>query len=163
MDWPSTTILVKPQRIKMQTNSTQNHDASNSVRQPKILQPDSLKSYDRGGGARTTPLVNPSIGATGFINGITEFAPGTAIPFHSHNCEESVMLLEGDAMLDINGQEYRIKPFDTTWIPPNVAHRFRNMSNTLPMKILWIYASASATRTLIDSGETRPVSSEHQQ
>src|SRR3546814_1799865 len=62
-----------------------------------VLKPDQLKSHDRGGGARTTPLVLPSVGATGFINGITEFAPGTAIPFHSHNCEESVMLLSGHA------------------------------------------------------------------
>jgi quercetin dioxygenase-like cupin family protein len=56
---------------------------------------------------------------------------------------------------------HELKPFDTTWIPPNVAHRFRNRSDTEPMKILWIYASTSATRTLIETGETRAVSSEH--
>lgn len=128
---------------------------------PLVLRPAELKSYDRGGGARTTPLVSPAIGAAGFINGITEFAPGVAIPFHSHNCEESVMLLAGDAILDIQGEEHRLSPFDTTWIPPNLPHRFRNMSETQPMKILWIYASPQATRTLTETGETRPVSSEH--
>ncbi|MBU2286773.1 MAG: hypothetical protein KKC85_10095, partial [Gammaproteobacteria bacterium] len=71
--------------------------------QPAVLRPDQLKSHDRGGGARTTPLVGPGTGATGFVNGITEFAAGTAIPFHSHNCEESVMLLQGEAILDIEG------------------------------------------------------------
>lgn len=71
------------------------------------------------------------------------------------------MLLEGDAMLDIDGQEHRLKPLDTTWIPPNVSHRFRNLSTTQPMKILWIYASVDATRTLTATGETRPVSAEH--
>jgi quercetin dioxygenase-like cupin family protein len=128
---------------------------------PLVLRPAELKSYDRGGGARTTPLVSPAHGAGGFINGITEFGPGVAIPFHSHNCEESVMLLAGDAILDILGEEHRLVPLDTTWIPPNVSHRFRNMSDTQPMKILWIYASPQATRTLTDSGETRPVSAEH--
>ena len=54
-----------------------------------VLHPDRMVTHDRGGGARTTPLVLPSIGATTFINGITEFASGAAIPFHSHNCEES--------------------------------------------------------------------------
>jgi hypothetical protein len=29
------------------------------------------------------------------------------------------------------------------------------------MKILWIYASAQATRTLVETGETRFVSAEH--
>jgi quercetin dioxygenase-like cupin family protein len=105
--------------------------------------------------------VSPSLGATSFISGITEFAPGTAIPFHSHNTEESVMLLEGDAIMDIDDQEYRLQPLDTTFIPPNVMHRFRNISDTKPMKILWIYASAAATRTLRDSGETNLVSLEH--
>jgi quercetin dioxygenase-like cupin family protein len=126
-----------------------------------VLRPDQIKSHDRGGGARTTPLVLPSLGATGFINGITEFSPGTAIPFHSHNCEESVMLLAGNAYLDIAGEVHELKAFDTTFIPPNVPHRFRNMSDTEPMKILWIYASVNATRTLMDSGETRAVAAEH--
>ena len=129
--------------------------------QPRVLRPSEIASHDRGGGAKTTPLVSPAIGAQGFINGITEFAPGAAIPFHSHNCEESVVLLEGDAMLDIDGKEYPVKPFETTWIPPNMSHRFRNLSVTQPMKILWIYASPQATRTVTATGETRPVSAEH--
>jgi quercetin dioxygenase-like cupin family protein len=131
------------------------------MKAPVVLRPDDLKSHDRGGGARTTPLVSPAVGATGFINGITEFAPGTAIPFHSHNWEESGMLLSGHATLDIEGEEYELKPFDTTWIPPNVPHRFRNRSESEPMKILWIYASVAATRTLVETGETRSVSAEH--
>ena len=135
----------------------------NKPQAPVVMRPDEMKSHDRGGGARTTPLVLPSIGARSFINGITEFAAGTAIPFHSHNCEESVMLLEGHAMLDIEGQEHELKPFDTTWIPPNIPHRFRNISPDKGMKIFWTYASIAATRTLLDTGETRPISAEHKQ
>ena len=126
-----------------------------------VLRPSDIKSHDRGGGARTTPLVTPAIGSTSFINGITSFDAGVAIPFHSHNCEESVMLLEGDAMLDIEGREIPLKPQDTTWIPPNVPHRFRNMSATQPMKIFWTYARADATRTLMETGVTNRVSAEH--
>ena len=127
-----------------------------------VLRPDQIKSHDRGGGARTTPLVLPSVGASTFINGITEFSGGTAIPFHSHNCEESVMLLEGEAMLDIEGQpSVRLQALDTTWLPPNLSHRFRNLSDTQPMKILWIYARLDATRTLTESGQTSLVSGEH--
>ena len=130
--------------------------------QARVMRPADLKSHDRGGGARTTPLVGPSCGATSFINGITSFAPGAAIAFHSHNCEESVMLLEGEAMLDIDGQEsVRLQPLDTSWLPPNLSHRFRNLSDTKPMKILWIYARADATRTLTETGVTNFVSAEH--
>lgn len=126
-----------------------------------VLRPDEIRSHDRGGGARTTPLVLPSVGATTFINGITEFGPGAAIAFHSHNCEESVVLLEGHAYLDIAGEVHELKPLDTTFIAPNVPHRFRNRSATEGMKILWIYASVDATRTLVENGETRPVTAEH--
>ncbi|HMS78370.1 MAG TPA: cupin domain-containing protein [Burkholderiaceae bacterium] len=127
-----------------------------------VLRPSELPTHDRGGGASTTPLVKPSIGAAGFINGITSFGPGAKIAFHSHNCEESVMLLEGDAMLDIDGQDsVRLQPLDTTWLPPNLSHRFRNLSDTKPMKILWIYARADATRTLTETGVTNFVSAEH--
>jgi quercetin dioxygenase-like cupin family protein len=129
----------------------------------KLLRPSELPRHDRGGGARTTALVSPALGATTFISGITEFDPGTAIPFHSHNCEESVVLLEGDAVMDIDDLEFRLQPLDTTFIPPNVVHRFRNLSATRPMKILWTYASRNATRTLRDTGETRAVALEHTQ
>jgi len=129
-------------------------------RKAAVLRPSDIPSHNRGGGASTTPLVGPSVGATAFINGITSFEPGTAIPFHSHNCEESVMLLEGDAMLDIDGKEIALQPLDTTWIPPNVSHRFRNMSATRPMKIFWIY-ERDATRTLTETGVTNFVSAEH--
>lgn len=126
-----------------------------------VLRPEQLTTHERGGGARTTPLVLPSLGATTFINGITEFAAGAAIPFHSHNCAESVVMLEGHAYLDIAGEVHELKPLDTTFIAPNVPHRFRNRSATEGMKILWIYASPNATRTLVDTGETRPVAAEH--
>ena len=126
-----------------------------------LLRPSLLKTYERGGGARTTPLVGPLTGASVFINGITSFDPGVAIPFHSHNCEESVVLLEGDAVMEVDGEEYHLQVLDTTWIPANVSHRFRNLSQTKPMKILWIYASLDATRTLTDTGITSSVSMEH--
>jgi quercetin dioxygenase-like cupin family protein len=126
-----------------------------------VLRPEQLMTHDRGGGARTTPLVVPSVGEASFINGITEFDGGAAIPFHSHNCPESVMLLSGRACLDVEGASHELKPFDTTYIAPNVSHRFRNLSSTEPMKILWIYARPDATRTLTETGETRPVAIEH--
>jgi quercetin dioxygenase-like cupin family protein len=126
-----------------------------------VLNPATLPTHDRGGGARTTPLVSPAVGTTSFITGYTSFGPGVEIPFHRHNCQESVVLMEGDAILDIDGNEYRLVPHQVTFIPPNVDHRFRNPSKTSEMKILWIYATADATRTLTATGQTHFVSVEH--
>ncbi|WP_050470429.1 cupin domain-containing protein [Herbaspirillum chlorophenolicum] len=129
--------------------------------QAALLKPEDLKTYERGGGARTTPLVGPSLGCNAFITGYTSFGGGAEIAFHSHNCEESVVLMEGEAIMDIDGLEFQLKPHDVTFIPPNVSHRFRNLSKTNPMKIMWIYARTDATRTLTETGATAPVSAEH--
>lgn len=126
-----------------------------------LLKPEDLPRHERGGGASTTPLVTPRVGTTSFITGYTSFGGGAEIPFHSHNVQESVVLMEGRAILDIDGLEYELKPHDVTFIPPDVPHRFRNLSKTEPMKILWIYATPDATRTLTDSGATNFVSAEH--
>lgn len=133
----------------------------NPKQKPGIFRPDQIVARERGGGARTIPLVSRASGTTSFINGITIFEPGAAIPVHSHNCEESVMLLEGVALAEIDGERHALKPEDTTFIPANLPHRFINASDTEPMKILWIYASVDATRTIVATGDTRSIDDEH--
>ena len=126
-----------------------------------LLKPETLATHDRGGGARTTPLVTPSVGTTSFITGYTSFDGGVEIPFHSHNCEESVMVLEGRALVEIDGTEYEVGTHDVTFLPANVPHRFRNASTTERMRILWTYASIDATRTIVATGDTRTIDAEH--
>ena len=128
---------------------------------PAVLRPDQLPVTERGGGARTIPLVTAALGSKEMLNGITSFQPGAAIPLHSHNCEESVIILEGSAVFELDGVEHELNRYDTTWIPPNVPHRFRNVSDQDPLRIFWTYASVDATRTMIATGETRSIASEH--
>lgn len=126
-----------------------------------ILRPRELNTNDRGGGARTTPLVTRKCGSTSMINGITAFDPGASIGLHKHNCEESVMVLDGEAIAEIDGVQHRLGANDTTWIPANVPHRFINASDSQPMRIFWTYASIDATRTMIATGEERAIDAEH--
>lgn len=126
-----------------------------------LLRPSELPSADRGGGARTIPLVTRKVGTRQLLNGITVIGPGSAIPLHSHNCEESVIVLEGNPIAEINGESFALQPHDTTWIPANLPHFFRNPSSDTTVKIFWTYASTEATRTLVATGETRSIDSEH--
>ena len=119
---------------------------------PHVLVPDTLPAIDRGGGARTVPLVTREIGATSFLNGITQFAPGGRIAHHSHNCVESVMIIEGTAIVDIDGVRTRLDRHDTTFVPANIAHHFENASSTAPMAIFWTYGSVDATRRVDETG-----------
>lgn len=130
------------------------------VTRPLILRPDELPAFDRGGGARTTPLVTGARGATTFLNGITEFEPGAAIPHHVHNVAESVVILRGEAVVDIDGERTRLREHDATFVPAGIPHHFENCSATEPMKIMWVYASPEATRTLVDTGAERRIDAE---
>lgn len=126
-----------------------------------VLRPSEIPARVRGGGARTIPLVTRHTGSTSFINGMTIFEPGAAIPLHFHNCEESVLLLEGEAVAEIDGTEHPVAAGDVTFIPAGVPHRFRNTSREKGLTILWTYASIDATRTLVETGDTRLIDEEH--
>ena len=130
------------------------------TRKAAILRPDQLPVNDRGNGARTIPLVTRKCGSTSMINGITAFEPGAKIGVHFHNCEESVMILEGEAVAEIDGTRHHLKAGDTTWIPSNTPHRFLNESDKL-MRIFWIYADINATRTMVASGVEQTIDEEH--
>lgn len=125
-----------------------------------ILRPTELPRKERGNGASTVPLVGSHLGSTTFLNGITTFDPGAAIGHHSHNCVESVAVIEGTAFVDIDGTEHYLNTYDTTFVPANIVHRFRNASETEPMKIFWTYASIDATRTMAGTTERTRIDEE---
>lgn len=129
------------------------------TRKAVILRPEELPVKDRGNGARTIQLVTRRVGSTSVINGITEFDPGAKISLHKHNCEESVMVIEGEGVVEIDGERHQMRTGDTTWVPADVPHRFINQSDTT-MRIFWTYATVEATRTTIETGEVRRIDAE---
>ena len=126
-----------------------------------VLSPGDIAVRERGNGARTIPLVNARIGSQKTLSGITEFDPGAAIALHFHNCEETVLLLSGEGIAEIDGQEFPVGPLHVSWIPAGVPHRFRNVSKTEKMRIYWTYASIDADRTIVATGVTARIDKEH--
>ena len=121
--------------------------------QPRIFKFDQIPLVARGGGVQTKPMLNRSMGASAMTSGITSFPPGAAIRLHSHNTEEMVTILEGDAVVEIEGRETKLSRYDTTFVPAGIFHRFINQSGSI-MRILWVYGSIHVTRTFADTGET---------
>jgi quercetin dioxygenase-like cupin family protein len=119
-----------------------------------IVKVDRVKKLDRGGGIETIPLITPqSADNPVFTTGISTYPQGKGAPLHSHNCPEQVTLLEGVGEVEIDGVVTALSQYDSTYIPGNLLHAFRN-TGAGPMKILWVYGSNRVTRTFAASGET---------
>jgi quercetin dioxygenase-like cupin family protein len=118
-----------------------------------ILTYERLGEIDRGTGVKTRLLVHKGLGSQHITNGVTRFEPGSKIALHYHNCDESVVVVEGEAIAEVDGQRHAMTRFDTTFVPAGVPHRFLNESDK-PMAILWTYAASHVTRTFVETGVT---------
>jgi len=49
--------------------------------------------------------------------------PGAATPVHRHDCEEAIVILEGQGVLALDGGEQAFGPGETLLIPRNAVHQ----------------------------------------
>ena len=118
----------------------------------RVLHFDEIAPIDRGGGIYSKPLVVEATGARIFSSGVSTFPADASIAVHTHNTDEQVTLLDGDAVAEIEGHQEAVRPLDTTFIPAGVPHRFINRGGG-NMRILWVYGSIHVTRTYLETGE----------
>ena len=119
-----------------------------------ILKLSTLAAFQRGDGVVTTLLVGSErLPGAGFTSGLTSFPPGRGAPLHSHNCGEQVIVLEGDAEVEVRGTVTRLGQYDSAYIPAEIPHRYRN-AGSAPLLILWIYGAENVTRTFTATGVT---------
>ena len=121
--------------------------------EPRVLRPSELPSINRGKGVISQPLVMAERGSSSLTMGISTFEPGAVIPLHTHNVEEAITILEGEAVAILDGREHVVRPYDTTFVPPGTPHHFRNDSGAR-MRFLWTYGGAHVTRTYVETLQT---------
>jgi hypothetical protein len=89
-------------------------------------------------------FVGRRYGARRCAPGSQSFSPRRACACTFIVDEESVTILEGEALCGVGGQLVPLHPFDTCFVLPNIPHRFTNASLTKRLVILWAYSMADA-------------------
>ncbi len=102
-------------------------------------------------GAKALRLFSGALGAVGICGGYTEFDPGTSIACHFHPYDESISIVRGEAVCQVEGRSYTLSNCDVAMIPEGRAHRFLNSSSEL-MAMVWVYAGDEPTRTVVEDG-----------
>ncbi|MGC2402065.1 MAG: cupin domain-containing protein [Acidobacteriaceae bacterium] len=107
--------------------------------------------YELAKGAFFCDLFAHRFGAVGICGGYGRFLPGASLPCHTHDYDESITIVEGNADCLVEGRKYQLSGCDTAFIPRGLPHRFLNDSNE-PMAMVWVYAGNEPDRKIIDAG-----------
>jgi quercetin dioxygenase-like cupin family protein len=95
-------------------------------------------------------LVGAHNGARGLTTGQVTFAPEARLPYHTHPFSESITLLRGRVLVEVEGRAYELEPLDNVVVPRGVAHAVRNLSSREPAVLHVALASHQPTRTLVE-------------
>ena len=79
-------------------------------------------------------LISEEDGAPNFLMRHFTLQAGGFTPFHSHDWEHEVYILEGQGKVRYEEREEPIKPGDAILIPPNKKHQFR--AGAIPLKFI---------------------------
>jgi mannose-6-phosphate isomerase-like protein (cupin superfamily) len=71
-------------------------------------------------------LVGADHGGAGVCVIFTDLPPGGGPALHKHPYEEVFVMLEGEAMFDVDGQEIAAGRDDVLIVPPDTPHGFTN-------------------------------------
>ena len=100
----------------------------------RIFHYDSVEAKDAEGGSskvRVRWLITEDMGAENFAMRLFELESGGYTPFHIHDWEHEVFILEGEGVVVCGDEERLFRAGDVIFISPNEKHQFRNIGKSL--------------------------------
>jgi len=113
------------------------------------------QSVDLAEGVQYVGLVGESCGARNLSSGIASFMPGAHLPYHEHPQSESITLLEGKAIVEVEGRRYTLSTLDNIVLPRGLAHQVANISNSKKALFHVAFATETPTRKLVETNFSR--------
>jgi quercetin dioxygenase-like cupin family protein len=134
-------------------------EAAPLARPPESFHPDRMevmtdfgngKKIDIQPGVAFEALVGAHVGAKNLTTGVVRFAPGVKLAYHTHPTTESIVLLEGSAIVDVEGRRYRLSRLDNVVIPPGVPHGVENLSPERETLLHVTFPTGTPSRELLE-------------
>lgn len=110
---------------------------------------DGAARYDLADGADFRDLFQGFPGCEGICGGYALFQPGKSLPCHTHDYDESISIIVGEAVCQVAGSEYTLSGCATALVPRGRPHRFVNRSDR-PMAMIWVYAGNMPDRVIVE-------------
>jgi quercetin dioxygenase-like cupin family protein len=111
----------------MSTLSTWAADRDETIERPEASRASAVVP-----GVELRPMVGAHNGARGLFTGLLTLAPGASYPYYSRPACEALVVLEGEADLDVEDRRYRLEPLDAAVVMPPQPRRLMNPSADRP-------------------------------
>lgn len=79
-------------------------------------------------GVEVRLLATGTLGAVGLTTSLADFRPGAGLTHHLHPFSEVIVVLSGEAVVQVEGRRYRLRPYDAMHVPAGTPHAVRNDS-----------------------------------
>jgi len=112
-------------------------------------------------GAMFQDFFNASMGMTGICGGYGLFAPGSRLPCHRHEFDESITIVQGLATCVVEGRRYQLSDNATALVPQGRCHYFINKTDE-PMAMIWVYAGDMPDRIVLEESYCHPEMGKHE-
>jgi quercetin dioxygenase-like cupin family protein len=114
---------------------------------------DELEGVSPYPGVMRTLTMDQKIGSGAITMGMVRVEPGMVIKPHTHLVEESMTLLEGDALLLVGDERLEVRGRRATFLAPgNTVHGLRNIGTT-DVVLCIAYPAVGVTAQLVSGVE----------
>src|SRR5262245_61445138 len=76
-------------------------------------------------------VVNREVGARSMSVWTTFHKPGEVVPLHTHECEEIITVIAGEAIVTVAGESISVYADMSIIIPPRTPHGYKNSGSSI--------------------------------
>ena len=133
--------MTKPSRHTWASDGRNEHIEHPGVRKPTIVVP----------GVELYPLVSATNrAARDLFTALLTLHPTASYPVYTRPFTEVLILIEGDAAIEVEDRRYHVKPIDAMTISPRVARRVINLSSSQPAVFHVALAAGTPEQTWVN-------------